>query len=439
MNPPFDHGDLHLLKAIDIMYSGEIICLLNAETIRNPYTNSRRELAKRLADLNAEIEYIEEAFLEAERETAVEVALVYIKIERKVEEDLFAGVKDSEESCTDTAKQDWEVATRNKIRDMVADYDRTIVIGTKTILDFYKNYNKIGKYIGLDCEAKSRSFNRQDDLTDIVRYKVNDFIKKVRKDFWHRALGLKEVQRRMTSDKLKEFERQVSKREAMDFTENNIRQFIINLINGYESMLVSAVAKVFDKLTLEHCYSQGVVDENVHYFNGWKTNKAFKVNKKVIIPIGYCDAKGEGPFTYCTWGGKKWRANTWQICDITRDIDVVMSYFDASLEYVSIVDAVSLWLDRQISRGIDSSYFKIDCYKKGTMHLTFKSDDVLRRFNVVACRAKGWLPMDYGTKRYAECTDEEQAVIREFEGAEQYDKYVNRALFATKPLTAIAA
>ena len=46
MNPPFADGDKHLLKAISLQerYGGVIVCILNAETIRNPYTNSRKEL-----------------------------------------------------------------------------------------------------------------------------------------------------------------------------------------------------------------------------------------------------------------------------------------------------------------------------------------------------------------------------------------------------------
>ena len=131
-NPPFDQGDLHLLKAIDVMYRGEIIFLLNAETIRNPYTNTRKELAKRLNELNAEVEFIQDAFLDAERKTSVEVALVYIKIERNIEEDLFAGISDEEQECSSTAKQDWEVATKHHIRDLVAAYNRTIDIGTES-------------------------------------------------------------------------------------------------------------------------------------------------------------------------------------------------------------------------------------------------------------------------------------------------------------------
>ncbi len=81
-NPPFDNGELHLLKAINIIYSGQIVFLLNAETLKNPYTNTRKELVRKLEKLNADVEYIQNAFQSAERKTDVEVALVYINIER---------------------------------------------------------------------------------------------------------------------------------------------------------------------------------------------------------------------------------------------------------------------------------------------------------------------------------------------------------------------
>ena len=42
-NFPFSDGDKHLHKAIDIMFSGQIVCLINAETIKNPFSNSRKE------------------------------------------------------------------------------------------------------------------------------------------------------------------------------------------------------------------------------------------------------------------------------------------------------------------------------------------------------------------------------------------------------------
>ncbi len=56
-NPPFSMGEHHLLKMIDILYSGHIVCLLNAETIRNPCTNVRKSLVRKLAIMEADIEY----------------------------------------------------------------------------------------------------------------------------------------------------------------------------------------------------------------------------------------------------------------------------------------------------------------------------------------------------------------------------------------------
>lgn len=96
MNPPFSNGDLHLLKAIDVMFNGQIVCLLNAQTLKNPCTNTRQLLVRRLKELNADIEYIENAFIDAERKTGVEIALIYIKKYREVDQNIFAGTSDSE-------------------------------------------------------------------------------------------------------------------------------------------------------------------------------------------------------------------------------------------------------------------------------------------------------------------------------------------------------
>ena len=81
MNPPFSEGARHLLHALHIMErGGEVRCILNAETIRNPCTNERKELAALLAKYNARITYKQDAFTHAARKTSVEVALVAVTI-----------------------------------------------------------------------------------------------------------------------------------------------------------------------------------------------------------------------------------------------------------------------------------------------------------------------------------------------------------------------
>lgn len=435
-NPPFDDGELHLIKAIDIMYRGEIVFLLNAETIRNPYTNSRKDLASKLDKLGAEIEFIQGAFQTAERPTGVEVALVYINIKRNVEDDLFAGADDKISGEAPRVETNYEVSTRKTIAELVAEYNQTVRLGTETILGYYRNYRKIGKYIGLNKEAKSdyewSSDSRRGNLTGLMQGALNDLLKKVRIDFWRRTLDLKEVRNRMTAKKMSEFETQLQKRCDMDFTENNIRSFVLNLIGTYEQTLTEAVMEVFDQFTIKHCYADGLYNDNIHLYNGWKTNKAFKINKKVILPVygGY----GKGPF--CDDFNGKWKLQ-FGVVDKLRDIDVVMNYFDGMSSYLSIGEALDAALDRQESRNIESTYFNITVYKKGTIHLTFKNEDILRRFNVVACRGKGWLPGNYGKKAYADMDAEEQAVVESFEGVVEYNSYIDRPLFAMKNLVAI--
>jgi len=88
MNPPFSNGEEHLLHAIDIGRNTDIICVLNAETIRNPYTEKRKLLVKKIKDYNGSVEYIKNGFIDGERKTFVEIALVRLYIDS--EEDNFS-------------------------------------------------------------------------------------------------------------------------------------------------------------------------------------------------------------------------------------------------------------------------------------------------------------------------------------------------------------
>lgn len=427
-NPPFDEGDKHLLKAIDIMYRGQIIFLLNAETIRNPNTNTRKELVARLKKLGAKIEYIKDAFLVAERKTKVEVALVDITIERKVEDDLFAGCETHAARPTAKVKLKGEISTGRTLEELVAEYNEVIRIGTESIMNFYRNWNKVGRYLRLkSADDKNEPYYSQseDTLTRRMQDALNELLKSVRTDFWRNTLKLGAVQSKMTQKKRQEFEDQLKSRAYMDFTYHNVSQFILNLHNGYEQTLVEAVLDIFDKFTIEHCYGSPVDEGNIHYFTGWKTNNAFKVRNRVVIPIRGCYG---GPFQ--DFG--KWKLN-YAAAEALNDIDKVMNYFDGGDSYIQMSTALNnAFTDNpKVERmtGIESTYFKMTVHKKGTIHLTFRNEDILRRFNVVACRGRNWLPQDYGTKKYKDMTPEEQGVVEAFEGATSYSKNVCISLF----------
>lgn len=57
MNPPFSNGCKHLLKALEMQQrnGGAVICLLNAETLKNECNNERIMLNRMLEEYNADI------------------------------------------------------------------------------------------------------------------------------------------------------------------------------------------------------------------------------------------------------------------------------------------------------------------------------------------------------------------------------------------------
>ena len=82
MNPPFSNGCKHLLKALEMQQrnGGAVICILNAETLKNECNNERIMLNRMLEEYNADIQYIQDAFMDAERKTSVEIALIKVKL-----------------------------------------------------------------------------------------------------------------------------------------------------------------------------------------------------------------------------------------------------------------------------------------------------------------------------------------------------------------------
>jgi len=188
---------------------------------------------------------------------------------------------------------------------MVASFREVVGLTTETIVNFYRHHNKVGRYVGLNEEPRTTwKPEKGHELTKILQAVVNSTVRKIRVDYWRRTLELPEVRERLTQKRRSEFEEKLKAKDTMDFTESNIRQFLLNLIAGYSKTLQDGVDEVFDLMTKRHCYDDGLRTENIHYFNGWKTNSAYRVGQKVILPIrsayGFCqgfepEASRSGP------------------------------------------------------------------------------------------------------------------------------------------------
>ena len=405
-NFPFSDGDKHLHKALDVLFSGQIVCLLNAETIKNPYSNSRKDLVSKLNKLDAIIEYIQNAFSDADRKTNVETALIYISKIRDVETEIFNDISSSEDNFEDL-KESFEVATKDNIGNIVKRYNQDKETVTAQIMDFYRNHKKASKYlalavIGEDIQRHSQNVKQDTkELTEIMKDKLNYFVTKLKRDYWLEAMQLDEVKSRLTSQKKQELSSELNKYCNMDFTENNIKIFIDNLIANYPKMIDEAIDYMFDKFT-QYAFRDGrnvnnEYSKNIHLFSGWKTNTAYKVNKKIILPFS------------AKYGNRLYSDKI----DYLNDIDMVFNYFDDKglennlLEYTepnrykqnisttNTAEIVQGYLYQGKTKNIPTRYFNITFYLKGTMHLAFVSQEMLRRFNIYVAKKRNWLPSDY--------------------------------------------
>jgi len=166
-------------------------------------------------------------------------------------------------------------------------------------------------------------------------------------------------------------------------------------------------------LTSEHAWYPES-ERNIHYFNGWATNKAHKIGKKSIIPVN-------GVFSTYSWEEKKFSARG--AYDAIMDIEKVFRYLDGrSLMQVDLHSILRCAEAEGRTKNIECDYFSLTFYKKGTVHIKFTDQEIIDRFNIYAAQNRNWLPPYYGKESYEEMPEEARAVIDDFQGKDAYAK-----------------
>lgn len=415
MNPPFADGDKHLLKAIEMQRDGGIvICLLNAETIRNPYTTTRQLLKKRLDELGAAVEFIEDAFSrDAERKASVDVAIVKVIIPIPTETE--------ESTIWDRMKQAEaaEVVQDAEIHDLVAgdfieraiQYYNTEVAAT---MELVREYMAMVPYM-------SRKLNAQDDFDKqpilsltvgddnyIYGFDLNKYLRTVRLKYWTALLTNKEFIGRLTSNLQETYRENVDRMANYEFSAFNIKQIAVEMNASITKGVQDAIFDLFEKMTAEHSWYPEC-SQNIHYFNGWATNKAHKIGKKVILPTYVFEySYGTGNREFC-----KRIAYA-----VISDLEKVFDYLGGKRPEDYDLDARLTRAESGSLRNIELAYFKVDFYKKGTMHIKFLPETMplVDRLNIYVARNRNWLPPSYGKTVYASMSAEERAVVDSFHG-----------------------
>lgn len=414
MNPPFDQGAEHLHKAMELAEKGgTVVCLLNAETLRNPCTPMRKRVLRALEGYEADIEYIEGAFSAAERRTDADIAVVKVTIpEPELDSTIMEGMREAPTyKCADIPNEYAELVRYNKIEEWVNRFNYEVACGIRLIEEYQAMSAQMlddgeGTYGRPLISLKVYVNGRDEDA------RVNQYIRLTRGKYWRTIFEQPVITSKLTSKLLNELRANVQKLMDYEFSVYNILTLIIKMngrvIQGIEDTIIA----LFDDWT--HL-DWNKYSPNRHYYNGWATNQAFRVGKKVIIPF----------YGYDDWYGK-FRA--YNAREKMRDIEKVFDFLDnGRTEWEGTTDAALDAAEKSgDAKNVDTKYFTATFYKKGTAHLVFKDMELLEKFNIFASQKKGWLPPSYGKKRYTDMDEEEKHVIDTFQGREQYEKVIQR-------------
>ena len=296
------------------------------------------------------------------------------------------------------------------VKSFVALYNRELEWGLRLYDEYLELQSK-----ALDTQSllsltigDDRGYGNQESFS------VNAYVRAIRSKYWKKLFEHPSFTGRLTSNLYYKYTSQISEFTNYDFSYWNIKtiqqEIGLSLVKGVEQCII----ELFDELSAKHSWDEDLPG-NVHYYNGWKTNLSWKINRRVILPLNVWDS----------YGDLRYSMNMQYVLRKLSDIEKVLNYLDCG-ETQDPDSQFSLqgYLEDYRTRNIPLKYFTVTFYKKGTCHITFTNERLLKKLNIFGSQSKGWLPKGYARKRYEEFSSEEQAVIESFEGRESYNETV---------------
>ena len=200
---------------------------------------------------------------------------------------------------------------------------------------------------------------------------------------------------------------------CQSYPENEASQLRLFSVPQWHRIPVShdgwqSYAGLFDELSYQYSFNSEF-GKNIHYYNGWKTNKCWIINKKVILPF------------YDAWNFMGRYDPVYKVAQKLSDIEKALDYLNGSVsDEEGLRERLKVAEKANQTRKIPLRYFTVTFYKRGTCHIEFTNLELLKKLNIFGSQKKGWLPPSYGKKTYKAMSQEEQDVVDSFEGKASY-------------------
>lgn len=392
MNPPFRNGVQHLLHAWDISYNTEIVCILNAQSIKNNSTKDR-ELLSKLIEQHGSVEYHENEFINAERSTSVEVALIYLKKETAITKDYTDGL-DLDKYNPEFKGYQGEnslAIPNNIIENAVRIFNQSRVllerkVEASAVLE--AKYASVSCLLGGSLYETSEEGEKRIKSVDIAKASAspesitssyNFQLGKLKESAWNYVLSGIGFYDTLTSKAKKEFDAQFAKVSKMEFTEQNIHGLLSGVALDRGKMMEDIMIDLFDKFTGYHI-------ENRNHYRSYKSNEKHRTNAfrlkttRIVLPVKLWN----------DWSPEL----AWEAREKLADFDKAFAMLDgkSEKEVKGLVDSIKN--TSQIGKRHDSEYFEFRLYKNGNAHLFPKNKKLIDRLNRIVGKKRQWLPQD---------------------------------------------
>jgi len=414
MNPPFADGAKHVLHAWKVLHDGEIVAILNAETIRNPFSQERRSLVE-LLDKHGSVEFLQDQFLgdDVERKTPVEVALIYLEKKSETAFDLgLDGLKrrSGQEQEIDPAICQALALPENFVENIYHRFTAAVDAARKAA-EYGAMFDAASASLGItltQMQAKGVGGDFRDTKTHAeIKAEANRAFRKSYQDLQQRAWA-QIIRSSLLTEKLSNQARRKVESEAqaiyeLEFSIPNVHGFLAGVIASMGDIYAEMICGLFDTIIQRST-------DNVAFYKSWKSNERHKFGMRIkrtrfIIP-GF----------KASWGG---RGLDYESERFLADIDKVFGYLHGvSDKYNGLVDAFDKGLHLDSGR-VSTRFFEFRYYKgTQTIHFYPKDVEVVEKLNRFVGAHRKWLPQQM---------DEANADFqKQYEQAEklsgQYDK-----------------
>jgi hypothetical protein len=407
MNPPFSNGVDHVLKALEIAENQlsrcEIYAILNKETLANAYSAKRQDLLRKLDKHNAKVRFVKGAFSQAERKTDVEVALIHVKVEKTgagksiYDEIPFEGVGSDDKVELSTAlstfvKTNEIQAKLNDIERLVLEYETACRL-TKEAYKAIKDKESFFSYIGEVNKREGESVSPFSYVAskDYTAADLNKELDRLRREYWQLILDTDEFAELLTNEARQELNKRLSLAQKMEINLPNIKMLLTAINYNRKDMLIESVVSIFKKITRYHMNQYSA---NIHYYNGWKTNDAYKINKKIIIPI-------------------KYEFDSWDFADSYDRISYdVRNFIDDIIKAFQLLDpSVKGEFTALNNQEFECDILRFKMFKNGNIHVWFKDLKLLNKLNYLCGSHFAWIPSEEEVRTNEKARE---FVVREF-------------------------